>query len=96
MYLLRYPDKSTQRAIEKFISALPATDNNAILDAIEDLKKDPRPHKTLKLVPPVKLYHYLAHYRIRIGNYRVLYDINDDLKKIYILDVRKRNEQTYK
>jgi len=36
--------------------------------------------------------HPIADYRLRIGNYRVLFDINWDKKEIYILKIGHRRE----
>ncbi len=62
-----------------------------IKDAISDLAKDPRSHGTIKLQnAPV------AQYRRRVGGLRILFDINDRLEVIEILDIRKRDERTYR
>jgi len=36
--------------------------------------------------------HPIADYRLRIGNYRVLFDINWDKKEIYILKIGHRRD----
>ena len=36
--------------------------------------------------------HPLADYRLRIGNYRVLFDINWEKKELYILKIGHRKE----
>ena len=38
---------------------------------------------------------FTAEYRLRVGSYRVLYDIDDQRKKVVLLKLAKRNEQTY-
>jgi len=43
-----------------------------VLDAVDDLADDARPHGAKKLVGEQTAW------RIRIGNYRVIYDIFDD------------------
>ena len=49
------------------------------------LKSDPRPPGSLKLT---------AHegYRLRYGDYRILYGIDDEREKIYIYKVKHRRE----
>lgn len=37
-----------------------------------------------------------GYYRLRIGNYRVLYLLNPDTRTIFITAVMLRNEKTYK
>jgi mRNA interferase RelE/StbE len=34
-------------------------------------------------------------YRLRVGRYRVLFDVEDDLRIIEIEEVKKRDERTY-
>ena len=36
-----------------------------------------------------------AEYRLRVGPYRVLYDIDAQQKKVILLKLAKRDEQTY-
>ena len=36
--------------------------------------------------------HPVADYRLRIGNYRVLFDVNWEMKEIYILKVGHRRD----
>jgi len=51
---------------------------------INQLKDDPRPCGT------IKLKNSDNDYRIRIGDYRVVYEINDALKTITIFRVKHR------
>lgn len=57
--------------------------------AIDKLANDPRPFGYKKLVDEENLY------RIRVGNYRIIYEIHDRVLLIVILRVAKRNEDTY-
>ena len=36
---------------------------------------------------------FTAEYRLRAGPYRVLYDVDDQRKKVVLLKLAKRNEQ---
>ena len=36
-----------------------------------------------------------AGYRLRVGRYRVLFDLDEGVRVITIQEVRKRDEQTY-
>ena len=58
---------------------------------IEELSKNPNTSGTVRLID-----YPVAKYRNRIGNYRILYDRNETEKVIEILDIRKRDESTYK
>jgi mRNA-degrading endonuclease RelE of RelBE toxin-antitoxin system len=69
---------------------------DALMDAILALGTCPRPQSCIKIDPPVGVSSLLAHYRIREGEFRILYDIRDDLQKVYLLAIRRRNEKTYR
>lgn len=58
--------KKAQKQLDKFSNHIA----NPILDAIADLEENPRPVGNKKLKDR-------EGYRIRIGNYRVIYDIFD-------------------
>ncbi len=54
---------------------------------------------TLQNFPNVKnvrsLLNHQCQYRLRIGNYRVLFDADTDVKIVDIQQVKKKNENTY-
>lgn len=59
--------------------------------AIRKLENNPRSHGTIKLEnAPV------ASYRFRVGDFRILFDIDDEQRWVEVLDIRKRDEKTYK
>ena len=74
----------------------PDEDQDKIWDAIEELKKNPRPYKHKKLDPPKSKFNQQAHYRLKIPPYRVFYDIYDKTQSVYLIHVARRNEKTYK
>jgi mRNA interferase RelE/StbE len=79
------------RRAEKAFLDLPTKEAQRVKQAVEKLEQNPRTYGTIKLEnAPV------ASYRYRVGNYRLLFDIDDEAKVIEILDVRKRDERTYK
>ena len=67
----------------KEIKKIPQKEIKKILSAIENLGKDPRPAGCRKLSQEEK-------YRIRVGNYRILYLIEDNVLIIYIVKVAHR------
>lgn len=78
------------RRAEKAFMSLPDREAQRVKEAIRKLTENPRIHGTVKLEgAPV------ARYRYRIGDYRLLFDI-DEAKIIEILDIRKRDERTYR
>jgi mRNA interferase RelE/StbE len=65
----------------KELAALPAKTNEQIVKAIDDLKEEPRPAGCKKLKGESENI-----WRIRVGDYRVLYFIDDTIK---IVEIRK-------
>lgn len=57
-----------------------------ILARIEKLEEDPRPHDASKLQSPEDLY------RVRVGDYRIVYQVEDDRLIILIVRVGNRRE----
>lgn len=56
-----------------------------IKEKILSLSKNPRPHGCLKLTAE-------EGYRLRSGNYRIIYRINDKEEIIYIYRIKHRKE----
>ena len=74
------------RSARKDLERLDATVVNRIFPKIEALAKNPRPSGCLKLKGSGDLW------RIRVGDYRVLYSINDAAEVVDISAVRHRRE----
>jgi mRNA-degrading endonuclease RelE of RelBE toxin-antitoxin system len=99
-YAAKYPNKSIQKRFEETLTAISAVSmQDKIMEEVEKLEEDPRPfgHKLFRqLNPPMIFYERNATCRIRIGDHRVLYDVDDHKKIVWILALRKRSETTYK
>lgn len=80
MYTLTY-----DRRIEKDLRPLPKPQRLLILRRIEQLAMDPRPPQVEKLTD-------IEGYRLRVGNYRVLFTIEDPAKRLTIYRIRHRRE----
>lgn len=74
------------RSARKELEALDASIVNRIFQKIEMLAEEPRPPGCLKLTGEEDLW------RIRVGDYRVLYTINDKQKLVDVIAVRHRRE----
>jgi mRNA interferase RelE/StbE len=74
-----------RRSAEKEIEQLPNKDRGKIIRRIEGLRDDPRPAGTKKLSGEEK-------YRLRQGNYRVLYEVHDDIVTIVVVKVADRKD----
>lgn len=71
---------------EKSMDKIPLPDRRRIVDAIEELRSDPRPAGVVKLVGDENLW------RIKIGNYRVVYEIHDDRLVVFVLRASHRKD----
>lgn len=58
-------------AAARQVTKLPRPARDRVLEAIDDLQDDPRPHGAKKLVGEQNAW------RIRVGDYRVIYDVRD-------------------
>ena len=72
-------------AAAREIHKLPRRVRDRLLDAIEDLVDDPRPHTAKELVGQTA-------WRIRVGDYRVIYDVFDDALTVTIVRAAHRRE----
>lgn len=70
---------------EKQFEGLPSTVQPEILDAMLALADTPRP-------PGCKAIQGLDAWRIRVGDYRILYDIDDDLNEVTVFRIAHRRE----
>ena len=95
-YKVLFPSKSTEKKFERSLEDIfPASQRTEIYRKIKNLAKEPRPHGNPKIRPPVHIYNFAAQYRLRVGDFRILYDVDDSKKIVWILALKKRNENTY-
>ncbi len=73
-------------AARKELTRLPKKIAERIVAAIEALTENPRPPGSLKLEGEKN------RYRIRIGDYRVVYSIEDDVLTVLIIRIRHRKD----
>jgi len=72
------------RARKEFL-ALPPHIAGKIAQALEALAQNPRSHHSIKLSGG-------EGYRLRVGDYRILYDIDDLAKKVIVYRIKHRRE----
>lgn len=85
MFSLHYSPRA-QKALKKF----PKDYQRLILSKILVLKENPKPRGYDKITaknPPL--------YRIRIGDYRIFYFIDEEIKQVIVVDIKRRTTQTY-
>lgn len=96
-YKVVFASERVEREFEKALRKIPNDYQASIAEAIRSLGQYPRPggKKLKKLKGRVPIAHLTAQYRIRIGPYRMLYDVDDGAGKVVLLKLVRRNERTY-
>ena len=74
-----------KRSAEKELKDLPAKIHDKIIDVLLSLGDNPFPRNVKKL-------QGRESFRIRVGNYRVLYTVDETDKKIEVVSVADRKE----
>lgn len=69
----------------KELDDLPAAVYERVEAAILSLRKNPRPRSAIKLAGSP-----IGDWRLRVGSYRVVYDVYDEHKEVVILRIAKR------
>ena len=69
----------------KELKSIPQKTLQKITDRIQNLSEDPRPTKCEKLAAQEK-------YRVRQGNYRIIYSIDDTEKTVLVVKVGHRKD----
>ena len=83
VYRIELP-KRVARQLDK----IPNKDYPSVSRAIQNLEETPRPTGCKKLTESL--------YRVRIGDFRIIYWIDDKSKTIVITKVERRKERTYR
>ncbi|MFB8790773.1 MAG: type II toxin-antitoxin system RelE/ParE family toxin [Potamolinea sp.] len=74
-----------RRRAQKELAKLPLDAYDLVREAIQDLAEDPRPPGCLKLTNR-------EGWRIRVGDYRVIYEIDDKQLIITVINVGNRRD----
>ena len=78
------------RRAQKQLDRVAISDADRVMDAILALTDNPRPHGALKLRGSAR------RWRLRVGSYRVVYDIFDPDEMVSIEYILRRTTRTYK
>lgn len=73
------------KCVRKDFKRITKNDANRILKKIKSLSENPRPPESKKLTND-------DFHRIRIGNYRIVYDIQDNVLIVLVLKVGNRKD----
>lgn len=71
---------------ERDLRRLPADIFRRVIEEIKSLAQEPRPSGCRKLAGSV------SDYRVRVGDYRILYEVLDGTREVRIYRVRNRSE----
>jgi len=74
-----------RRSAEKEIEKLQKRDRQKVIEKISSLREDPRPSGVKKLSGEEK-------YRLRQGNYRILYEVHDAIVTVVVVKVADRKD----
>ena len=74
------------KGVEKDLRKIPARQVEKICTAIHKLSLNPKPAGCVKLVG------YDIEYRIRVGDYRVIYQIHDSVLVILVIEIGHRKD----
>ena len=72
-----------EKSAQKTLSKIPSRHRDRIINAVRKLADNPRP-------PGVKKLSGRDAWRIRIGSYRVIYEIHDDKLTVLVVNVGDR------
>ena len=81
----RYTVLIARRAV-KGIASLPHKEQQRIRSAIDKLASEPRPRGCAALAGEESVY------RVRVGNYRILYEITDNRLVVHVIRVGHRSD----
>jgi mRNA interferase RelE/StbE len=96
-YAVVFASERVERAFEKELEKAPADYQSAIAAGIRSLSDNPRPagKRYKKLKGRVAVSHFIAQYRLRVGPYRILYDLDTSRKKVVLLKLVRRGDHAY-
>jgi len=96
-YSAGFPSESVEKHFLKELSHLDKPLIARVKQVIDGLADNPRPKgkKIKSLRPPLAIYSLVATHRLRVGDYRILYDIDDSARRVILLAIRRRSEKTY-
>lgn len=73
------------RRAEKSLKSLPESEQQRIEKAIDGLAINPRPNGAIKMTG-------VPSWRLRVGDYRVIYDVHDKVLTVLVLKIGHRRE----
>jgi mRNA interferase RelE/StbE len=75
-----------RHSAQKDVRALDAALRVRVIRTLRELANEPRPHGCRKLVDSEN------HWRVRVGNYRIIYIVDDAARAVDVVAVRHRSK----
>jgi mRNA interferase RelE/StbE len=85
----KYRVELFDRKVRRLLDQIAEPDFSRIAQAILKLEDDPRP-------PGCRKLQGLDGWRVRAGDWRIIYHIDDKAQVVTIVEVRRRREDTYR
>ncbi len=98
-YAVGFPSPRVEKEFHKQLKKLSRNEQLRIAREIDKLSENPRPGgKKFKFLKgdDIIIFQFVAQYRLRVGDYRIFYDVDEARKRVVLLWVDKRSEKTYK
>ncbi len=83
-----YDVRLRSRRVRREMDALREPDRRRVLACLRALADQPRPAGCEKLYDDV--------YRVRVGDWRIIYLVDENTRRVEVGGVRRRSERTYK
>ncbi len=74
-----------EKQVQKQLAKITPPNYNKVVSALQDLANNPRPQGYKKLKGR-------QGFRVRVGDYRIIYNINDNILTVFILTIGNRRD----
>lgn len=97
LYEVGFPSERAEKEFAKVLSKASKKEQARILAWFDKLAENPKPvGKSFKFLKgEIPVFQYLAQYRIREGDWRILYDVDETAKRVILLALRRRGHHAY-
>ncbi|MCX6641553.1 MAG: type II toxin-antitoxin system RelE/ParE family toxin [bacterium] len=75
-----------EHSAERDLKRLPKSVFARIIPHLSELRQNPRPPNCRKITGSE------ASWRVRVGDYRIIYEVDDELKKVMVMRIKHRRE----
>lgn len=86
---MNYYRVALRKVAQKQLDKIPSRYREAISRTLHSLEKEPRQPSVGKLTASIL-------WKIRVGDYRIIFAIDDNTKTVVVVKICKRDEKTYR